>query len=88
MPSGKGLGQHNLEHTFEFLITLHWLPAQIGMVMGQGGVGLKDGVFAPASHDEENLLALSSSLGALGSPTLSHKTLLLINLPHNYLHFF
>ena len=47
MPSGKGLGQYNSEHTFEFLITPHWSFAQIGMVMGQGGVGLNDGIFAP-----------------------------------------
>ena len=42
----------------------------------------------PALHDGENFLAPSLLLGALRSSILSHKTLLLVNLPHIYYKFF
>ena len=68
------------------------------MAMGQGGA--KDGFFTPAphgfvlpypcsaQHNEENFLTPSPPSRALQSPALPRKTLLLINLPHNYNNFF
>ena len=57
-----------------------WVVFDLGMAMGQGEAGAKDGVFAPvlhgfvlphlgpASHDGENFLASSSPLRAPPHP--------------------
>ena len=72
----------------------------VGIAMGWGGVGPKDGVFVPAlysfvlshyrlaPHDGENFLTPSPPLGALRSPVPPRKTLLSINFPYNQYNFF
>ena len=72
----------------------------LGMAMGRGGTGSKDGVFVLAPHDfvlphprltphdGENFPTPSLPLGAPRNPTLSRKTLLFVNLPYNQYNFF
>ena len=70
-----------------------WWWWWLGMAMGRGGAGPKDGVFAPAPHgfillhprttphDKKNFLALSLLLGASQILAPPRKTLLFVNLP-------
>ena len=75
----------------------------VGMAMGRGGAGPKDGIFAPAPHgfllphprsaphDGENFLPHPRPLRPHEDPqrpALPRKTLFLINFPYNYYHFF
>ena len=61
----------------------------LGMAMGRGGAGLKDGIFVPTPHGF--FLSHPHPLRSredLRNPALHRKTLFLVNFPYNYYHFF